>query len=311
MTKKKSLYEILEVPQDAGYAEIRASNERLLQALEDRHSALSREDYTLQLRLLKVAYNTLSTPASRDAYDAHLSTRSEPTRPGSALLVTSPAPSMGGTAAAIRADALMMRAEAMTLRADALGLKADLLTGQLDGHGGALGRPAASRWYRGLKRALLTLGTLAALGMVFKVVFMLLLTRQPEESVGGRGASEEKVFLQEYYQTWGVRPASRAEAALMDAQRRKNEEAVREQRQADEAKKAAEAAERNFESEARKRGEQVSAEVQYAEEKARQAQLYEARQKEDEKQRIAEAERSRLEAERAKWRSVLQTPSGN
>jgi DnaJ-class molecular chaperone len=78
MATKKSLYEILEVPPHATYADIQASHQRLLQALEDKRDLLSREDYTLQMRLLKVAYSTLCTPTSRDAYDAHLTTRSDP-----------------------------------------------------------------------------------------------------------------------------------------------------------------------------------------------------------------------------------------
>jgi len=207
---------------------------------------------------------------------------------------------------------LMMRAEAMTLRADALGLKADLLTGQLDGPGGAATGPAASRWFKTMKRALLVLGTLAALGMVFKLVFMLVLSPRPsDDSVGARSQTEDKVFLQEYYQTWGVRPASRAEAALMDAERRKNDDAKTAQRLAEEEKKKAEQAERNFEAEARKRGEQVSIELQHAEKKAQQALLQEARLKEEEARLSAEAERRRIEAERAKWQNVLRTPSSN
>ena len=177
MTQKKSLYEILELQQDADYADIRAAYERLQRLLESQQSALSREDYATQLRLLKVAFSTLSAPSSRDAYDAGLHLRTDSARPGSALLVT-PAASSSNTAG-IRADALMMRAEAMTLRADALGLKADLLTGQLDGPGGAATGPAASRWFKSMKRALLVLGTLAALGMVFKLVFMLVLSPRP------------------------------------------------------------------------------------------------------------------------------------
>lgn len=127
MTKKKSLYEILELPCDAPYPDVHAAHERLSRSLESQQSSLSREDYQLQLRLLRVAYNTLATPMSRDAYDAQLSLRNEATQPGSALQV---APANAGTsAAAFRADALLARAEAMALRADALGLKADIVSG--------------------------------------------------------------------------------------------------------------------------------------------------------------------------------------
>ena len=308
MTNKKSLYQILEVPTDATYPEIGASHERLLQSLERQQSLLSREDYTLQLRLLKVAYSTLSTPMSRDSYDAHLTTRNEPTKPNLASLVTTSIAT--SNAAAIRADALLMRADAMALRADALGLKADLWSGQPTGNGGATGSPVVSRLLSGFKTALLTLGTLAALGMVIKVVFLFAMTRQPE-AIGTQSKSDDKLFLQEYFQTYGVRPASRAEADLMDAERRKNEEAKRAQKLLEDDKKKTARAELDFEEEARRRGQQVSTELQYAEERARQAQLQEAQQKEYEKRMNAESERMRIEAEKAQWKNVLRTSSSD
>lgn len=308
MNKKKSLYEILEVPQNAGYPEIQASHARLLEALEARQSVLSRDDYTMQLRLLKVAYSTLSTPMSRDAYDAHLTTRTEPVKPNTALQIT-PTPSASLSAAALRADAMLMRAEAMALRADALGLKADVVGGFTPGEASPSESGTVQRLRSSLRTVLLTLGTLVALGMVFKVVFLSMGSRQPEEMSNARSQAEDKVYLQEYFQTYGVRPASRAEAQLMDAERRKKEETRRAQSQVEEERtKAARAAEK-FEEESRKRGEQVTIELQYAEEKARRARQEEERQKNEERRRQAEAERERLEVEQAKWRRILDRPS--
>lgn len=305
MSNKKTLYEILEVPADATHTEIRASHERLLQSLESRQSALSREDYTTQLRLLKVAYSTLSTPTSRGSYDAQLTARNDAAKPSSALLVTPPAAS--GSASVMRADALMMRAEAIALRADALGLKADLLSGLPQVDGGTTRNPVVSRLLSYLKTALFTLGTLAAIGMVFKVVLLLMVSRQPDAPVGGQSQTDDKVFLQEYYQTYGVRPASRTEAQLMDAERRKNEDARRAQQQLDDKAEKAARAERAFEEAARRRGEQVSRELQYAEESARQAQLQEAREKEYEIRRKEEAERERIENLQQKWKDDLRS----
>ena len=259
MANKKSLYEILELTRDASYPEISASHERLLQALESRQPTLSREDFTLQRRLLKVAHSTLSTPLSRDAYDAHLHHRSEPAGSDSTALALST--SAQQSAAQIRAEALLMRADALSLRADALGLKA--------GAGLAEG-PIASRLLSYFKTALLTLGTLAAVGMVIQVVFMFTVNRQALEAARAPMASDEKTYLQEYYQTWGVRPATRAEAEAMDAERRANEEAKRAQQRIETEKKKAEKLERDFETESRKRAEQVSAELQRAQERARQ-----------------------------------------
>jgi hypothetical protein len=307
MSRKKSLYEILEVPANAPHAEIRASYERLLKSLESRQSALSRDDYTMQLRLLRVAYSTLSTPMSRASYDVHLAARDDPAKPSSALLVTTPAAS--GSTGVMRADALMMRAEAIALRADALGLKADLLSGNPQVNGDATGNPIVSRVLSNFKTALLILGTLAAVGMVFKVV-LLMVYRQHEAPVGARSQTDDKVFLQEYYQTYGVRPASRAEAELMDAERSKNEAARRAQQRIDDKAEKGARAERDFEEAARRRGEQVSRELQYSEERARQAQLQEAREKEYEMRRKEEAEAARIENNQEKWKNDLRSPSG-
>lgn len=313
MTNKKSLYQILEVANDATYAEIRASHQRLLQSLDSQQSSLSREDYNNQMRLLRVAFSTLSTPMSRDSYDAHLSIRKESAKPQSAALVTT-APADQG-AAAVRAEALLMRADAMNLRAEAMGLKADLLSGQPLPSAGQSAHPMVGQLLTSSRTVLLTLGTLVAIGMVFKVAFMVTRGVQSDQEVNVRSLSEDKVFLQDYYQTWGVRPASRAEAELLDAERRKNEDAKREQRQLDDAKRNAAQAEHRFEVESRRRGEQVSAELQYAEDKARQAALQEDRQKEymraeAERQR-QESERRRVEAEQAKWQRILEAPAKN
>lgn len=306
MAPKKSLYEILEVPAHATYAEIRASYERLVQALDSRQAALSRDDHTMQMRLLRVAYNTLATPSSRDAYDASLAVRNEPAQPGTALLVT-PAAAGSASPSVMRADALMMRAEAIALRADALGLKADLLSGQAQPAVSDV-PPVVARLLRYAKRTLLTLGTLAAIGMVLKVVFLLSVSQQPGGVVVTTpGPADDKAFLQEYYQTYGVRPASRAEAALLDAERRKNEEARRAQKQQEDAARHAELAQRRFEEDARRRGEQASIELRYAEERARQAQQEEERQREYEARAKEEAERERTEAMQERWRQELKS----
>ena len=309
MTKKKSLYEILELPQDAPYAAVHAAHERLLQALESQQPTLSREDYQLRLRLLKVAYNTLATPMSRDAYDAHLSLRNEAITPGSALQVA-PA-NVSTSAAAFRADAMLARAEAMALRADALGLKADIVSGYPGAGFGASGPGTTQRLLSSFKRWLLILGTLAAVGMIYKVVFLFVASGPPVEASGERSQVGDKVFLQDYYQTHGIRAASRAEAELLDAERRKVEEAQRAQRILKENQANAAQAEQKFEEESRRRGEQASVELQYAEQKARLAQQQEERQKEEEQRMKAEAERRRIEAEQAKWRRALETPSNH
>lgn len=306
MATKRTLYEILEVPPNATYADIQASHQRLLQVLESKQPLLSQEDYTMQLRLLKVAFSTLSTPTSRDAYDAHLSIRNDPVKHPSSLLVTPPESSVNTKV--LRADAMMLRAEALALRADAMGLKADVI----GGHGGFESEtPAASIGQRLMsyaKTALLTLGTVAALSMVLKVVFLHKAGQVPEAAGGAMSQTEEKVYLQEYYQTYGVRPASRVEADLMDAERRRSDAAKRAQARLEDDKEKVIRAEQDFEREARSRGQQVSVELQYAEQRALMAKQEEERRKEEERRMQEEAQRQRQEAEQAKWRRVLEKP---
>jgi hypothetical protein len=307
MAIKKSLYEILQLAPDASFAQIRASFESLCQSLEAQQPDLPPEDYITQLRLLKLAHSTLATPLSRDAYDAYLASRQAAARAPSDALV--PTPPAGRSAAEIRAEAMLMRADAMSLRADAMGIRADGLLGDVPA-GAGLASPLWSRLLASSKTALLTLGTLAAIGMVVKIVLLFTLSR-PSDDAGARERASEKVYLQEYYQTWGVRVANRAEAEALDAERRTREDSSRTQRQKEEEKVRMEKAEREFEEESRRRGAQVSAELQFAEEKARLAQVQEERQLEQARQVKEEAERRRIEAEQAKWRRILETPSNN
>ena len=310
MAQKKSLYEILKVQADATYTDIRAAYEMRLQALDSGSQSLLKEDADVQRRLLTLAYSTLSTPLSRDAYDAQLAVREASTKPPSSALV---AASLGNPSAAeIRADAMLMRADAMSLRADAMGFRADSLDRQSPAGSRIGASPVVSRVLSSFKTALLTLGTLAALGMVIKIVLHFNLTGQSDAVTSARSAnsaSSEKIFLQDYYQTWGVRPASRAEAELLDAQRRSDEDATRAQKQAEDEKKKVLRAEREFEAESRKRGAQVSAELDFAEEKARQARQYDEQQKERAERMKAQAERQRIEAKQAEWQRTLDTPT--
>ena len=305
MSSKKTLYEILEVPADASYADIRIAHDRLLKALEAKQLQLGREEFELQSRLVRVAFTTLSTPLSRDAYDAHLIVRKEAAAPPPLALVPASSPD----AAALRADALVLRAEAMALRADALALKAEAASGQFEPSHKPLGHNIPPLLLASSRTLLLTLGTLAALAMVIKLLFLFMVAQTPDDGGKLRSQAEDKLVAQEYFQTHGVRPANRAEAELLEANRRREEAA---QRKADEDKRRTEENERRFAEESRRRGDQVSAELQFAEERAKQARQEEKRQeleRQEEKRRDAIAERERIEADRARWREILTTPS--
>ena len=113
--------------------------------------------------------------------------------------------------------------------------------------------------------------------------------------------AEEKVILQEYYQAHGVMPASRAEAELLEKESRRAENAARE---ATMETRRAEDKNARFIEESRRIGDQVSANLQRAEQQAR----YEA---ENKKQQLAQerryqeaAERDRVEREMERFRAI-------
>lgn len=304
MAKKKSLYELLDVQSSASEADIRTAYQARLQALEEQRATLTHEDYNMQQRLLRVAYNTLSSPTTRDAYDAQLMERSQAAQPAKGLQMIPITPSPN-PAADLRTDALLLRAEAMALRANALELKADAASGHAMPTTGWSQPSGLRSIFSSFKKLIFALGVLAAIGMVINVMTLLTRNRSSGEYVGNRSQVEEKVYLQEYYQTYGVRPASRAEAQLMDAERRKTEAAQRAQDAATQQNYRATQTEKEFENDARRRAEQATAELRYAEEKAQQAQQEERYRKEEEQRRSEELERQRVQALEAQWRRTL------
>ena len=73
----------------------------------------------------------------------------------------------------------------------------------------------------------------------------------------------EKVALQEYFQTYGVRPANIAEMELLEAERRRSNESRNEQQNTDQKVKA----ELKFEGDARRRAQDVSDRLRLGEER--------------------------------------------
>lgn len=310
MSRKKSLYEILQVAPDAPYADVRASYQRLLLALQAQVATLEPESYKLQQRLLQVAWSTLSNPQSRDAYDASQAVRQEPVAASPALALVPMQPP--AEAVHLRADAMLLRAEAMALRADALGLRADAATPSLASRTPftpAADSSALSGLGPSLRRILAALGAATALLAAFKLVFWLWTPHPLEVSGTARQQAEDKVFLQDYYQTYGVRPANRAEAAALDAARLDKQNAQKAALAAQNAQRKAIDSEKKFEEESRRRAEQVSTELHYTEEKARMAAQEEERRqrydRETERARAEEAERRRTQAQQAEWQRTL------
>ncbi len=311
VTKKKTLYEILAVAPTASYADIEAAYTALLAALQSQKGSFTPADYDFRLKVIHLAYTTLSTAASRDAYDAK-----------QAALQPSPAPVPTiARALALQPDpeALSLRAEAMSLRADAMSLRADAMVLKSGGpaYGPTYGTtfsPARSQdedsllssFAPVLRKILLVLGTLGAITIVSQLVAMVFASHRVDVSAGTAAKASEKVQLQEYYQTHGVQPANLAEMERMEAENRRKEA---EKRTAERDKSKAELDARRFEDESRRLGDRVAADLRMAElqaaEQARREDERKERQQLDEQRLKDQIERNRIERQKAEWREVL------
>lgn len=347
MTQKKTLYELLQLQPDAQDADIQAAYDRLMQAPPSASPGATHEDRQLHERVLRVAYSTLMNPQSRAAYDAELAARRLPAH-GLSLVPVEPAAGLAPPTA-LRTDAMLLRAEAIALRANALELKASALDAGVPGAAGAAVMPDAISgarlgamsgaqpfspppprypppvaryaaapaeppshlplllsWLSGsIKHVLLALGTLVVIGLGVQTFHAPSRTESAE--------AQEKIYLQEYYQTHGVRPANMAEARMLDEQRRREAEAQRQQqeakRQRQEAEReqaAQEARDRQAATWALYRAEQANRSLQYAEEQARVNREVEERRRAEAQRSAEEAERRRLERQQYEWRRTLE-----
>lgn len=155
-------------------------------------------------------------------------------------------------------------------------------------------------------RILLTIiATLMIVGLVLQVSVMFNAYKRVNETgtVSAGAPVAEKAYLQDVYQTYGIRAASREEADLLIADIKRKEAAEREaasqQRQVEEEERA----QHRFEEESRRLGAQVTAANLRAEEEARRVQEEAVRRKEEQERQQKEAERMKREAEIARFRS--------
>jgi curved DNA-binding protein CbpA len=264
---KKTLYEALEVSPSASLPEIKAAHRRVSLKLMSGKLGLSREDIDSRLRVIDLALRTLSNPASRDAYDAGLRA---PTPRTHAVVPLAADPMK--IAAAIREShqitAAMVSTQISPLRIVAA---------------------AATSSVTALKKILMIVLGLLVLGIVVRCSSLVLNNRQSGPGTGTVSKAEEKVILQEYYQTHGVRPASKIEADLLEIERRRQEN---ESRQAALEKEREEEKYRRFVEESRQIGAEVTAERVRDEERIRYEEEQRNRQREEAER---EAERIRLE----------------
>nr|WP_315427275.1 DnaJ domain-containing protein [uncultured Albidiferax sp.] len=311
VTKKKTLYEILAVAADASEAEIQAAFDAASAKLVSQKNRISADDFDFKVKVIQLAFKTLSNPSSRDAYDAKLAAAAMPAPPVSAPVAAVPALALvplqaDAEALSLRAEAMALRADAMTMRADAMALRSGAAPFRESRSFASSSEPVAAGLAPLLRKILMVLGTLFAIAAVAQSVSLLLANRRAEMAATAAAQASEKVLLQEYYQTHGVRPANKAELDALEAENRRKEN---EKRTVEREKSKVEQDARRFEEESRRRGEQVAnelrtAELQAKEQARRDDERREWQQKED--KRIKEQmERTRIEQQKNEWREVL------
>ena len=157
-----------------------------------------------------------------------------------------------------------------------------------------------------MKILLIVIAGLMAVGSIIQIGFMLLAYRQTQRIVGdtpygtsAEAKAREKVILQEYYQTTGIKAGSKEEVDLIKADAARQEQ---ERRRAENERLEQERKYRQFVEESRRTGQEVSANLQRAEEAEKRAQEYKQRQLEEQERREKQAELARIENEKNKWR---------
>ncbi len=305
MAEKKTLYDALGVSQYASDTDIRAAYQAMLRAIQSELADSSGADTRQKLQIIKLAFTTLTSPASRAAYDTQLDARRAPAK----LPELSLEPLSASLTAAEMGHVHSVPGYTSTRSRD--------LAHPAEGP-----RTRDPEWTPPPREPAVTVGVyqsetvrgvlkwmgIVALGWVVVKLGTLFMYGYILSNDQSRRAAEDKARLQEYYQTHGVRPANMAELQQMEAARR--EEAEELQR-----KRSAEMANQHFEEDSRRRGEEVSQQLQYDEQSAQRQAAREERQAEMERMRREASERQarereerRLEAERARWREINNAP---
>lgn len=312
--KKKSLYEVLGVSNKASAEEIQSAYESSMAQNDSHLNPMSAEDQKNQTKLLKLAHGTLSNQMLRDSYDSSLIAKKESTQ-SLALLLNDKSLKEDGDA--IRADALRLKADSLSLQADLLSLRANSLVGDShrDGsffrnhsnHGSIDGFP------RPLRNVAIAIAAVLLIFSIQKAVFVSSAAKVQESLTSP--VMEEKAYLQEYYQTHGVKPKNRAEAQLWDEERRIADQQKREKLLTEAERANIERQQQRFEEDSRKLGRQTSSDLERSEENLRRAnELAEIRKEElilrakERQDKKDEAERLRIQKEQSNWKEILRRP---
>lgn len=255
MKQGTTYYDLLEVSQHADLAEISAAYLRISQAAASGNNPQGPADAEFQKKLLKQAYEVLSTPSRRSDYDAGLAMRGE-------------------------------------------------VPSQLDTRLHAEAALESAKWSP-IRRLLTIIASLMIFGMVMQMGVMFMAYQRSKAMVGVDAASPlaEKAYLQDFYQTYGIRAASRAEADLLLADMRRKEQEARDEAQKLRQQDDEERRLKRFEEESRRLGAEVTANNQRAEQEAERARAEEIRQKEQKEQAVKATELARREQEINRFRS--------
>ena len=250
MQSKSTLYELLRVAPWASAADVQAAYRREMEALEAQRANLTPQEFAERAQVLRVAFSTLGNAALRADYDAKL--RSAEREARAAAITPAPDPREQ-----VRAEALGLRADALSLRADAMLARAELQ--------GTMGRSAAGL-LAGASTVVRAIGLLVVIGIAAFGFTRCTLAGSAEQRAVAEKRAAEQVALQDYFQTYGVRPANMAELELMEAERRRRENETRQAEQ-EQRRKADE--QRRWEEESRRIGARVSQDMPRADEEAR------------------------------------------
>lgn len=252
---KLTLYELLGLPSTAGAGEVRSAFRREMSALESRRSELAPQDFRERQQLLQVANDTLSDPILRARYDTELGANRPAGRAdltGSALVNRDQ----------VRADVLGLRADAISLRADAMLARADLDLGMSPGRE----RSVATGVLNASNIVVRAIGLLFIVGVVAFGITRCAVGGSTDKRAVIEARAAEQVALQDYFQTYGVRPANMAELELMETERRRREN---EARQSEQEQRRREDDQRRWEQESRRLAEETSRNLRRADDEAR------------------------------------------
>lgn len=249
---KKSLYEWLQVSRHASTEDIQQAHGRLVDKLIAERSKLSAADLDLHMQTLKLALNTLSSPSSRFAYDAKLA--HDEARQKSLAASADAQPEQLGTPSGFMNHLPPEKAATARHAHRTEASNEERLSPFVW---------LLSNLKSSLTKSLVFIGLLAVMGMVLQMMFMRAAVTNPPSAL--QRSAEDKAVLQEYYQTHGVRPASREEADLLS---RENQRKEAEAREAQRKQQMAEMEQLRFEQETKRRADEVSAALRRSEEEA-------------------------------------------